>query len=164
MLTLKVVLFVCTQKSILQISLCGDLPLVMPDSISVGCRPTLLCPAETQMINPNSVTGTLVQGKSTVGSRIHLPLAGHLALLLVVALGAEDIVAVPRAPAVAEAALLVATAVAVAGGAALGPHAPDKCAARAPVAGELGAADLLPGVSGEVGGVFSARAHNHFGG
>lgn len=51
-LTLRVDLFVCTKSQTLQVALCGDLPLVMPDSTSVGCRPALLCPAETRMIVP----------------------------------------------------------------------------------------------------------------
>lgn len=55
-LTLRVDLFVCTKTKTLQVALCEDLPLVMPDSASVGYRPALLCPAETRLIAPNSLT------------------------------------------------------------------------------------------------------------
>lgn len=93
----------------------------------------------------------------------HLPSA-HLALLLVVALAAEDIAAGLLATAAAGVAQLVAAPIAFAGGAALGPHASDEGAARALLAGELGAGERLAVGSGEVGRVTAARAHNHFGG
>lgn len=51
-----------TKNQTLQVALCGDLPLVMPDSTSVGCRPALLCPAETRMIALKSLTMLLVPG------------------------------------------------------------------------------------------------------
>lgn len=58
--TLRVDSFVFTKNQTLQVALCGDLPLVMPDSTSVGCRPALLCPAETRMIALKSLTMPLV--------------------------------------------------------------------------------------------------------
>lgn len=58
--TLRIDLFVRTKNQTIQVALCGDLPLVMPDSTSVGCRPELLCPAETQMIALKSLTMPLV--------------------------------------------------------------------------------------------------------
>lgn len=139
------------------------MPPVMPDNILIGRRPELPCPAEIQMILPNSVTMPLALENRLSEAETHLPSA-HLALLLVVALAAEDQVAGPLATATAGVAQLVATSIAFAGGAALGPHASDEGAARALLAGELGAADRLAVVSSEVRGVTAARAHNHFGG
>lgn len=109
-----------------QVALCGDLPLVMPDSTSVGCRPALLCPAETRMIAPNSLTMPLVPERQLLEAepQLTLPsLAGaHLAFLFIMTFAAEDQVwAIPHAIAFAETTYLIALSFTISGAAALDP-------------------------------------------
>lgn len=106
--------------------MCGDLPLVMPDSTSVGCCPALLCPAETRMIALKSLTMPLVPESQLSEAEPHSPLpslaGAHLAFLFIMTFAAEDQVwAIPHAIAFAETAYLIALSITIFCAAALDP-------------------------------------------